>query len=88
MTGAFVAISTVAHLLNHVVLGGDLGEFRRFPYGPRQRLLAVDMFAPRHGPHGRHAVPMVGSGDGDGVDIVGLLVEHFLELFIPPGLLV
>ena len=76
LAGAGLRVSLVAHLRRDAVLGGGQGELLRLPNGAGERLLTIDVLAALHRPHGGAAVHVVGTGDGDGVDVAALLVEH------------
>ena len=51
--------------------------------GQRQRLLAVDVLAALQRLDGHQGVPVVGSGDGDGVDV--LVFEQFAVVGVALG---
>ena len=52
----------------------------------RERLLAVDVLARADRGHRGDGVDVVGRADGDGVDVLGLLVEQLAEVLVAPGL--
>ena len=64
------------------MFAGELGQHARLEDGMRQRLLAVDMFAKADGHRRGRGVGVVGSGDGHGVDALGLLFQHLPEVGI------
>ena len=88
LPGPLVGIALVAHLRGDLVLVGRLQHLARFPDGAGERLLHVDVLAALHAPHGRGGVHEIGNRDDDGVDVIGLFVEHLAEIFILRDLVV
>ena len=63
------------HLRRQLLLGRHAGRDSSLVDRVRQRLLAVDMFAPPHRAHARWSVNMVGRADDDRVDLTIQFVE-------------
>src|SRR6185503_17793795 len=78
---AGLGAALVAHLGGELLLGGELSEDAGLVDGLHQGLLAVDVLAELHRGACDDAVAVVGGGDGDGVDLVAHLVEHFAKIF-------
>src|SRR5205085_3271671 len=67
--GAGVGVALITHLRGHAVFRGGGRELLGLPNGTGEGFLAVDVFAPGHGPHGGGGVHVIGAGDENGVDI-------------------
>src|ERR1051325_1400251 len=79
-------VALVAHLRGDLGLLGFPGELARFGYGPRERLLHVDVLAEFHGRERDGRVHVIGRSDDDGVDVL-LFFEHLAIVFVALGLL-
>ena len=66
-----------------VVLAGGFDELGAFEDVVRDRLFDVNIFAGLHGPDGGEGMPMVGGGDGDGVD--GFVIESAAHVGVEEG---
>ena len=78
-------LALVAHLRRDLVLARRLRHRAGLIHGVRQRFLAVDMLTAFDGCHGGHRVAVVRRRDDHSVDVRILLVQHFPEVFVLPG---
>ncbi len=84
----FVRIALIAHLRGDLIFVRRLHQLPRFPHRARERFLHINVLAALHAPHGCGSVHEIRNGHDDGVDIVGLFVEHLAEVFVFGGLFV
>ena len=59
-------------------------ENARFMNGMRQRFLCENMFSQAHGHQGWQRVHVIGSGDGDRINVLAL-VKQLSPVLVPPG---
>ena len=81
-THAFTRATLVAHLGHHLVFFGRFGEHAGLIDIVRKGLLDIDVLAELHGGKRGHGMGVVGRGDGHGIDILRLLVQHLPEVLI------
>ncbi len=80
----WMAAALRADLHDALVLARGLDHLAAFPHVVAGGLLDVDVLAGLAGPDGGQRVPVVGRGDGDGVDF--LVVEELAHVAVDPGL--
>src|SRR5207302_3958828 len=86
-TRALTRVTLVAHLRDDLVLARQSSQETRLVHGPRERLLAVDVFLCAHRRRGDRRVHVIRRCDDDAVEIL-LLRQHLAEIGVLGGLLV
>jgi hypothetical protein len=81
-----MGVTLIPHLGGDLILLRRARQQARFPGGPRQRFLDVDVLPELHAPQGGGGVHVVWSPDDHRVDALPLFVEHLPEVLILLGL--
>jgi hypothetical protein len=67
------------------VIFGQLAQVSRLIHRLGKGLLAVNVFAELNPCRSHHRVKMVGNGDGNGIDILFLFIQHIAPILIKLG---
>ena len=74
---SFHGAALIAHLRDHTGGFRSFVQFAHFPDGVAHRLLHHDVLLARHSQHRCGEMRVIGSGNGDGIDLVPHHLKHF-----------
>jgi hypothetical protein len=77
---AVIGAALSAGLDDAIIFASGLDELSALPDVVGNGLFQIDILAGLAGPHAHERMPMIGSGDGDNIDV--FIIEHFPEVLV------